>query len=94
MASAGKKNDGERMETLVTDQKVDSKGRIILPKDLRDSKRVILQKVSEVEYRIIRAAVVPALSHESEAMLLQGIEDAKAGRISPLDEDLLADDED
>lgn len=33
-------------------------------------------------------------SLESEAMLLQGIEDAKAGRISPLDEDLLADDKD
>ena len=32
-------------------------------------------------------------SLESEAMLSQGIEDAKAGRISPLDEDLLADDE-
>ena len=93
MASAGKKNEGERMETLVTDQKVDSKGRIILPKELRDCNRVIIQQVSDVECRIIRANVVPALSKTSEAMLLQGIEDAKAGRISPLDMDLLADDD-
>lgn len=94
MTLTGKKMEGEKMKTLETDQRVDSKGRIILPKEFKGCSRVIIQQISDVECRVIRANVVPALSKTSEAMLLQGIEDAKAGRISPLDVDLLADDED
>lgn len=94
MASAVKKIEGEEMETLDTDQKVDSKGRIILPKEFKDCNRVIIQKVSDVEVRILRANVVAELSQQSQAMLAEGIADAKEGRIKPLDMNLLADEED
>ena len=91
--SKTKKIPGESMDVVTTDQKLDSKRRITLPKIFEGCDHVIVEQVSDVEIRIIRANLTADLSSSSKAMLLEGIEDAKAGRMSELTDDLLAEDE-
>lgn len=85
-------SETNKLHLETTDQKLDSKRRITLPKIFEGCNHVIVEQISDVEIRIIRANLTADLSASSKALLLEGIEDAKAARMSELTDNLLADD--